>query len=148
MDLIPFEILDDVAKVLANGAKKYGRHNWRKGMDWSRLQSALLRHYSAFADGEDIDPDSGLPHMSHVIVNAMFLASYQMEGNGNDDRRLPSVQEAGARCTGLNHYGQCVRDNSHIGACVFGELGRCAGTGMSGGRCVLNTVHPGHCKDR
>ena len=40
VDLIPTESLFAVAEVLTFGASKYGEHNWRKGMAWSRLYAA------------------------------------------------------------------------------------------------------------
>ncbi len=86
MSLIPFAALTEIGKVLTFGAKKYAAHNWRKGMDWSRLQGALLRHYTAFSEGEDNDPETGLPHLAHLGCCVLFLLEYQLKGLGKDDR--------------------------------------------------------------
>ena len=43
-----------------------GYHNWRDGLDWTRVSSAVLRHLSAWHGGEDIDPESGLSHLAHA----------------------------------------------------------------------------------
>jgi hypothetical protein len=56
-----------------------------------------LRHVFAFARGEDIDPDSGLPHLDHAACCILFLSSYQKTGTGNDDRYKPSVEMEMAR---------------------------------------------------
>lgn len=74
-DLIPYDVLDDVAKVYTEGAKKYDDNNWQlvdKAKD--RYFAALMRHLIAWKNGEVINErDFGLPHMSHVIWNAMAL---------------------------------------------------------------------------
>lgn len=86
MDLIPPEALDQVARVLTMGAKKYGRHNWQKGIAYSRVISALMRHLNAFNAGEDKDPESGLSHMAHVATNAAFLLHFIKNNPELDDR--------------------------------------------------------------
>lgn len=85
-DLLSPAALDGLSRVLTYGAVKYEAHNWRKGIDWSRVQAALLRHMVAFMAGEDIDPESGLPHIDHVMCNAMFLSEFQKLSTGEDDR--------------------------------------------------------------
>ena len=73
MDLLDRYALEQTAAVLAFGAKKYGRNNWRGGMAHSRLIAAALRHTVAIADGEIVDPESGLPHAAHAMCCVMFL---------------------------------------------------------------------------
>jgi hypothetical protein len=75
-DLLPSKPLLAVSEVLRFGAQKYAEHNWRKGMDWSRLHGAALRHLLAFADGEDLDPESGLPHIDHALCCLLFLSEF------------------------------------------------------------------------
>lgn len=77
--------------VLTYGMRKYDAHNWRKGMIWSRLISALERHMCAFKDGEDIDPESGLPHVDHILCNAMFLSEAFRDMKHMDDRYIRPV---------------------------------------------------------
>lgn len=88
---IPLELLSPVAlnmigEVMAFGAKKYAAHNWRKGMVWSRLLGAALRHILAYMGGEDKDPESGLSHIAHAGCCIMFLLEYIAKGLGQDDR--------------------------------------------------------------
>jgi len=90
-ELLPFDALDDVAKVLTYGAKKYDEHNWAKGMKWSRLLGAAMRHLTAWALGERLDPESGLPHLAHSVANVLFLSASERRGIGEDDRG-PSCQ--------------------------------------------------------
>lgn len=86
MDLLPPEAMIGLAQVLSYGAAKYDEHNWRNGMSYSRLMAALQRHYTAFAMGEDIDQESGLPHIDHMMCCAAFLSTFQKTGTGTDDR--------------------------------------------------------------
>lgn len=78
--------LEGLANVLTIGAKKYSPGNWTKGMLWSRTLSSLLRHTFKFMAGEDLDPESGLPHIDHVLCNAMFLSNYYRRHKALDDR--------------------------------------------------------------
>ena len=68
-----------VSKILAYGAKKYADRNWEKGIVYSRIYGALQRHLLAFWSGEDIDPESGLPHLSHAGCCMMFLLHYESD---------------------------------------------------------------------
>lgn len=81
----PFAMLE-MAKVLTNGAHKYGDHNWQKGMKWSTVTDSLERHLAAFKAGKDFDEESGALHMAHVMCNAMFLTEYYGIFPQGDDR--------------------------------------------------------------
>lgn len=89
MQLLPTASLQAIAEVLDFGAKKYAAHNWRKGMDWSRLLGAAMRHLTSFNDGEDKDPESGLSHLAHLGCCVLFLLEYEKKGLGTDDRYKP-----------------------------------------------------------
>lgn len=86
MDLIPPEALMALARVLTDGAARYGDRNWEAGLAWGRVSAALLRHMTAWMAGEETDPDSGMPHSWHVLTNAAFLVTYETRGIGTDDR--------------------------------------------------------------
>jgi hypothetical protein len=70
--LVPFGALDEVVKVLTYGAKKYDRHNWQHVED-IRYQAALMRHFSAYMQGERNDPESGINHLAHLACSVLFL---------------------------------------------------------------------------
>ncbi len=87
LDYLEWGVLDSAARVMKSGADKYGRRNYR---DTEILASvyvgALLRHVTAWAAGEDIDPDSGQPHLAHVVANCMVVESAGLAGTLVDDR--------------------------------------------------------------
>ena len=85
-ELIPVPGLLEVIKVLTFGATKYDPWNWAKGMKWSRLIGAILRHTFAYMMGETRDPETGLSHMAHVACSALFLITYEQRSLGEDDR--------------------------------------------------------------
>ena len=86
MDLLSPHLMIGTAEVLAFGAAKYGERNWEKGMQWGRVFAALQRHLWAFWQGEELDPESGLPHLHHAGCCLMFLAHYAETKTGRDDR--------------------------------------------------------------
>ena len=86
MDLLDPVALEGLAKVLTFGAQKYAAHNWRKGIANSRLIAAMLRHLFAIMRGEDIDPESGIPHIDHLGCCWMFLSNNMKVRPEMDDR--------------------------------------------------------------
>ncbi len=86
MSLLAERFVWGIVEVLEFGAKKYGEDNWRKGMKWSRPFNAAMRHMWAWWRGENVDPETGLSHLSHAACNLQFLDEYQRTGTGEDDR--------------------------------------------------------------
>jgi hypothetical protein len=84
IDLIDPQWLIGVAEVLGFGAQKYSAHNWRKGMNWSRLYAAAQRHLLTFQSGEITDPESGHPHLYHAACNLMMLSGLHDKPEWND----------------------------------------------------------------
>ena len=60
--------------------------NWERGYNWSLSFGALQRHLWQFWNGEDIDEETGTPHIVSVLWHASALATFQARGKGNDDR--------------------------------------------------------------
>lgn len=71
--LIPWEPMEEIARVMEFGAQKYESHSWQKVKPFSRYLSAAFRHLLAYMKGEQIDPESGLHHLAHCAVNCLFL---------------------------------------------------------------------------
>lgn len=96
LDLIPVYALVEEAKVHGMGAAKYAPYNWRKGYNWGLSYGAMQRHLQAFWNGEDLDPESGLPHLAHARWHTGVLLEFLHYGLGTDDRLSTLVAEAEA----------------------------------------------------
>lgn len=84
---VPVPVIAEVGLAMLEGALKYGRHNYRAiGVRTSVYYDACLRHLTAFWEGQDIDPDSGLPHIIKAIACLAVLRDSQLIGNVVDDR--------------------------------------------------------------
>lgn len=84
--LIPLSTLEDEARVWMYGKEKYAAWNWVKGQQWSVPYASLMRHLSSWQRGEDVDPESGLPHLAHVACNVRMLILYGKIYKEGDDR--------------------------------------------------------------
>jgi hypothetical protein len=88
---IPAAVMAEVGLAMLEGARKYGRHNYRvAGVRASVYYDALLRHVTSWWEGEDIDRDSGLSHIVKAIACLVVLRDSQMQENWVDDRPPPT----------------------------------------------------------
>lgn len=85
-NLLSAEANEGEARVWEYGATKYARGNWLKGCPWTEAADSLLRHTSALLNGEDIDPESGLPHADLAHCSAKILAHSYHTRKDLDDR--------------------------------------------------------------
>ena len=85
-DLFPMMPLLELAKLFTLGAAKYGVRNWEKGMKFSRLFSAMMRHSFKWWAGEKYDPVDGQHHLTAVMWNAMVLMELENTLPKMDDR--------------------------------------------------------------
>lgn len=85
-DLIPVYPMDLLAELYGNGAAKYAAHNWRNGYEWSNSYSAAMRHMTTFWNGEDNDPEMGLPHVTSAAFHMFALAQFMRDFPEYDDR--------------------------------------------------------------
>ena len=91
LSTLPCPVLFEAAAAMLEGACKYRRHNYRiAGVRASVYYDAAMRHLMRFWEGEDIDPDSGLHHVTKAIASLVVLRDSQMIGNVVDDRPPPS----------------------------------------------------------
>ena len=59
-----------------------------KGLMTDEIAESLMRHLFAYLRGEDLDPESGLPHTGHIMCNAMFLSYMYKFSPKFDGRRI------------------------------------------------------------
>jgi len=84
---VPAPVLAELSVAMLEGALKYGRHNYRESeIVFSDYYDALDRHISAWWEGEDIDPDSGLSHITKAIATLVVLRDAMMFECVVDDR--------------------------------------------------------------
>ena len=86
IDLIPPEFIEALGLHYGAGAKKYADRNWEKGMSWSRCYASAQRHMLAFWRGEEIDEETGTPHVIAAAWNMAALHWYGVHSAGKDDR--------------------------------------------------------------
>lgn len=87
LSTIPCPVLFEVGAAMLEGAAKYARHNYRiAGVRSSIYYDAAMRHLMAWWEGQDIDPDSGLHHLSKAIAGLVVIRDAQMRGMVYDDR--------------------------------------------------------------
>lgn len=117
-DLIPVESLADLARHFGRGAQKYAAHQWRNGYEWSKGHNALMRHQTAWWNGEDYDvcpPDGngcsfvthegkdyepqepntcynhiGSHHLDAVMWHSFVLKEFTRTHPEHDDRYIPT----------------------------------------------------------
>lgn len=90
--LVPAAALIFMSKVMALGAKKYGPYNWRENkVRYTIYLEAAMRHILSALDGEEIDPESGQPHVAHVASCMAILLDAKATGNLVDDRPIPGA---------------------------------------------------------
>ncbi len=85
-NILFFKGLDDVAKVGDYGAKKYGQWNLLGGSEWMRYLGSCARHLTAVVRGQWLDAESKLPHLAHLIYNALIIMEWYIMKVGTDDR--------------------------------------------------------------
>lgn len=73
-NLIPGDVLAEVARLYGQGATKYAERNWEAGYAQSLSFDALNRHLWAYwQDREDYDPESNCHHLAAVIFHAAAM---------------------------------------------------------------------------
>lgn len=71
-----------------------GHFNWRKSkVCVTTYVAAIMRHLNAFRDGENDDPESGLPHLAHIGASVNILLDAQACGTLVDDRSIRVADE-------------------------------------------------------
>lgn len=107
MSCIPSPVVMEMALGMMEGARKYGRHNYREaGVRSSVYYDAAMRHLMAWWEGQDIDPGSGLSHISKAMSALCVLRDAMMNDKCTDDRppkvkNQDWVSEMNAKAAGI-----------------------------------------------
>lgn len=87
LSTVPLGVIVEVGTGMLEGSAKYGRHNYRcAGIRESVYFDATMRHLIAYWEGEDIDPDSGLSHLTKALCSLVVWRDAQVQGMATDDR--------------------------------------------------------------
>jgi hypothetical protein len=93
MSTVSAPVMMELGTAMLEGARKYGRHNYRiSNVRASVYYDATLRHLFSWFEGEDIDPDSGMSHVTKAIASLAVLRDAQINDCLVDDRP-PSSKE-------------------------------------------------------
>lgn len=90
--LCPRSALEAMARAFMLGEKKYGRHNFKKGLASHRLVAAAMRHLLAWEAGEEADPDSAIggTHLGNALASIAMLIELARIGKLEDTRWVPA----------------------------------------------------------
>lgn len=81
--------IKDCSDVFLYGKQKYAAWNWAKGMAWSIPIACIGRHAERIiVHGEELDSESGLPHLGHIHCNIIMLLTYLNNYPEGDDRPI------------------------------------------------------------
>lgn len=85
---IPWAVVLEASLGTGEGSIKYGLHNWREsgGVETMTYIEAAQRHLIAYILGEDLDPDTGLPHITKAIASLMVVRDAMIHGVATDNR--------------------------------------------------------------
>lgn len=93
-DKLPLHLWPTTATALGcigmlNGMLKYGRSNFRAvGVRASIYVDAAKRHLDAWFEGEECDPDDGVPHLAAALSCIAIIVDAEAAGKLTDDRAL------------------------------------------------------------
>ena len=97
LSTIPWPVIFELGVAMLEGACKYRRHNYRiSGVRSSIYFDAALRHMTQWWEGNDIDPDSGVHHVTKAIASLVVLRDAMMNDKVHDDR--PPAMKPGWMC--------------------------------------------------
>lgn len=88
-NLIDWRSVEETIMVLEFGAEKYEPDNWKKGLHREEILESIQRHLVALFKGEEIDPESGLPHTAHIQCNTMFYSYHKRHNSFTKERQNP-----------------------------------------------------------
>lgn len=81
-----------VNQALEDGAKKYGKANWREtGVSASVYLNAAARHMDQYNEGQELASDSLVHNLGHAMACLAIIIDAAANGKLIDDRPFPCV---------------------------------------------------------
>lgn len=85
-DLLPYESVEEVVKVLTYGCTKYGNGEEFAVSNWqtvsnprTRYFAAAMRHLVEWKTRSITDKESGYSHLAHACANLLFLIHFDRQ---------------------------------------------------------------------
>jgi len=89
LSILPFAPLYEAIPAIYEGRRKYGYWNWRsEEISETIYADAAIRHLMQWIAGEDVDPDSGVHHVSKAIAGLLVVRDAMLHGTSIDDRSV------------------------------------------------------------
>jgi len=105
ISVVPVEVILEIAAAIQEGALKYGKFNWRQQpVNGTIYTDAAFRHIASWMVREDIDPDSGIHHITKAIASLVILRDAIIQNTHEDTRPDGGMQiqpELNARIAAL-----------------------------------------------
>ena len=79
--LLPWDALQAAAKVMKDGAKTHGKHNWKHGFPIDEGLDHVLDHLANYMQGAD----DGVDHLAHAICGLCMVKSFDLKGEKFND---------------------------------------------------------------
>ena len=103
---VPSTVMMEVGLAMMEGDRKYGMFNYRPiGVLGSVYYDAARRHMEDWKEGVDIDPHSGLHHITKAIASLVVMRDAMIFGSFTDDRPPPApegwMEELNAKASDL-----------------------------------------------
>ena len=84
---VPYTVIWELGIAMLEGARKYGRHNYRiAGVRASVYVDAAMGHITTWWEGEDIDDESNLSHITKAMASLAVLRDAMIQNKFVDDR--------------------------------------------------------------
>lgn len=126
--VLSMQVMGELALAFTEGGCKYGSHNYREmGVRASTYIDAVWRHlFLQWWEGEDIDADSGLSHVTKAIASLVVLRDSMIMGNWVDDRPIRSKQMTKLfnelTTEVLKKYPECHEPYLHVGTEIHEQI--------------------------
>jgi len=84
---VPMTVIWELGVAMLEGARKYGRHNYRVAeVRASVYVDAAKGHIDQWWEGEDLDADSKLSHLTKAIASLVVIRDAMINDCWTDDR--------------------------------------------------------------
>lgn len=88
-DLVDFESVEEMLRVLEQGAIKYAPDNWKKGLNRSEILESAQRHLIELFKHKENDEEFSTHHAGHIMCNMLFYLYHYRNQSFTEQRNNP-----------------------------------------------------------